>query len=465
MDTDNELVEKKDPNIDYSLPKDLQRWYKLIPHPEQLRLVKDNVRFKVCAAGRRSGKTERAKRFIVKTALRAPELPQAQYFIAAPTYNQVKRIYWDDLLKLTFQNTIPSKVSQSDLFIEFLHNGARISLIGLDKPARLEGTNWTGGIIDEIASIKPESWEANLRPALGTHDPTRPDYRPWLWFIGVPEGLNHFYDLAQLAKNPKKTNWSFYHWKSDEVLPADEILDAKATMSERMYKQEYEASFETATGRIYDDYSEANYTSETIQPHEQLLWMHDFNFSPLSSAIGVIRDNALYILDEIILRSAVARQSAQEFIDRYKNHANKQLILYGDPSGKAGEKHGHASDYREMENLLRKNGFSFTRNVRSKAPAIRDRQNAVRAKIRAADGRTSLFINTDKCPYSHKGLSTVQFKKGSTFLEEDGEYQHITTAIGYCVEFIWPVRLDTPTVHEAPVTNPLNRMWREQRSR
>ena len=41
--------------------------------------------------------------------------------------------------------------------------------------------------------------------------------------------------------------------------------------------QEYEASFETAEGRIYDDYAQANQASETIQSHEQLLWHHDFN--------------------------------------------------------------------------------------------------------------------------------------------------------------------------------------------
>ncbi len=42
---------------------ELARWYKLIPHPVQLSLVNDDVRFKVVPAGRRSGKTERAKRF------------------------------------------------------------------------------------------------------------------------------------------------------------------------------------------------------------------------------------------------------------------------------------------------------------------------------------------------------------------------------------------------------------------
>jgi hypothetical protein len=50
----------------------------------------------------------------------------------------------------------------------------------------------------------------------------------------------------------------------------------------------------------------------------------------------------------------------------------------------------------------------------------------------------------------HKGLSTCTLKEGSTFIEAEGEYQHITTAIGYCVDYEWPtkgnriVRIDDP---------------------
>jgi hypothetical protein len=141
----------------------------------------------------------------------------------------------------------------------------------------------------------------------------------------------------------------------------------------------------------------------------------------------------------VILTSAVARQSALEFVDRYKNHENREILLFGDPAGRAGEKHGHNSDYIEIEKVLRDNGWKVKRQVKPAAPAIRDRQNAVRAKIRNAAGNASLFVNPETAPYCHKGLATVQTKKGSTFLEEDSEYQHITTAIGYCVDYLWPV--------------------------
>lgn len=433
--------------IDIAHQKDMERWYPLTEHPVQTDLVNDKVRFKVVPAGRRSGKTERAKRFVVREAMREP----GPYFVAAPTRDQVKRIYWNDLKRLCFTSVLGDRsVSESELQIR-LPNGATISLIGLDQPQRMEGVLWIGGVIDEIADVRDGAWQENISPALDTFNPLRPDYRPWCWLIGVPDGLNHYYDMAEYARTSGDPDWKLYTWKSSDILPKDVIDAAKRRMSPRQYKQEYEASFETATGRIYEDYGPHNYTTEVIQSHEQLMWFHDFNFTPLSSGIGVRRGNALFCLDEIILTSAVSRQSALEFVEKYKNHQNRKVIVYGDPAGRAGEKHGHASDYTEMEQVLRANNWQVERKVKAAAPAIRDRQNAVRAKILNAKNETTLFVNTERCKYLHKGLATVTMKKGSTFLEDETEFQHITTAVGYCIDYEWPIRMDKKPIDAAPL--------------
>lgn len=418
--------------------RELSRWYKLKPLQVQIDLinaVKNGVRFPVVPAGRRSGKTERAKRFIAKMAMKNEN---EKYFIGAPTFGQVKKMYWQDMKLFCLTSLCTQKPSETDLII-YLDNGTEIHLIGFDKPARFEGIFWSGGVIDEIADIKPDAWESNIRPALDTYNPTRPDYQAWCWLIGVPDGLNHYYDMAEYAKNSGDPDWKLYHWKSSEILPAKTIEAAKRQMSKKQYLQEYEASFETASGRIYEDYCNLNHTNETIEKHEQLYWYHDFNYTPMSSGVGVKRGNDMYCLDEIILTSAVARQSAQEFVEKFKDHDNKHVLIFGDPAGKAGEKHGHISDYTEIERILREGGWTYTRRVKPSTRSIKDGQNAVRAKIMNAAGNISLYVNTKKAPYTHKSLSTCQLKKGSTFLEDDSEYQHIGTAIRYLVDYVWPV--------------------------
>lgn len=421
-----------------ALERQMKRWYPLIDHPVQLSLVKavsQGIRFPVVPAGRRSGKTERFKRFIAKEAMKNPG---EKYFMGAPTHAQVKKIFWDDMLKFTLSATHTRKPSITDLII-YMPNDTEIHLIGLDKPERIEGIEWTGGGIDEIANVKPDAWEANILPALNTVNPTRPDYLAWCWLLGVPEGLNHYYDMAEYARTSNDPEWGLFHWKSAEILPPKVIASLKNQMSAKQYKQEFEASFETASGRIYEDYSDDNLTDETIKDHEQLLWYHDFNYTPMSNGIGVKRDGKYFLLEEIILTSAVAEQSAIEFCERFKDHKNKHVIIYGDPAGRAGEIHGHESDYTQMEDYLRTQGWRYTRKVRLSHPAIKDRQNVVRRFIKTADNKVSLFVHAKNAPYTHKGLSTVQLKKGSSFQEEESDYQHITTAIGYMIAYDNPV--------------------------
>lgn len=421
------------------LDRQLSRWYPLKDHPVQLALVaavQAGIRFPLVPAGRRSGKTERFKRFLVKQANQVV----GQYFAAAPTHAQAKKIFWDDLKAFTLSCLHPRKPSESDLII-YLPNGSEIHVIGLDKPQRIEGIPWKGGGIDEFADVKPDAWEANILPALNTVNPTDPDYRAWCWLLGVPDGLNHYYDLCMKAEAGGDPSFKVFHWKSAEILPDDVITAMRRSMSLKQFRQEFEASFETASGRIYEDYSKRNHTSERIQPHEELMWMHDQNFTPLSSAIGVRRNNGkdLYLLDEIVLTSAVSKQSAVEFVEKFEAHKNKHVLIYGDPAGQAGEKHGHASDYSDIEAVLRANGWTYTRKVKPAHPAIKDRQNAVRAKIMTAEGAISLYVNPHTAPWCDKGLATVQLQEGSTFQEDQkNKYQHITTAIGYCVDVEWP---------------------------
>lgn len=431
------------------LSRQRARWYELKDHPVQLRLiaaVENGRRFPLVPAGRRSGKTERFKRFLVKQAFKLPGM----YFAAAPTHAQAKKIFWDDLKSFTLSCIHPRRPSESDLII-YLPNGSEIHVIGLDKPQRIEGIPWTGGGIDEFADIKSDSWEANIYPALNTVNPTRPDYRAWCWLLGVPDGLNHYYDLCQAAEAGVSDDYEVFHWTTAEIFP-EMAAEARKIMSRKQHKQEFEASFETANGKIYEDYSKDNYTNATIQPHEQLHWMHDQNFTPLSSSVAVIRDGEdVYLLDEIVLISAVSRQSAQEFVEKFKDHQNKHVKIYGDPAGRAGEKHGHNSDYNDIEDVLKANGWTFERRVKRAHPAIKDRQNAVRAKIKTADDHVSLFVNPVTAPWSHKGLATVQLQQGSAFQEDQkNQYQHITTAIGYFVDYLYPVS-DKAPLH-IPVT-------------
>jgi hypothetical protein len=195
------------------------------------------------------------------------------------------------------------------------------------------------------------------------------------------------------------------------------------------------------TLKVYSDYSEQNHTNRVFSPEMgHIIWTHDFNFTPLSSAILQQDDNGdVFAVDEIILKSAVAKQTAYEFCERYKDYKNIPVYIYGDASGHVGEKHGHASDYMQIERILKKEGFRVRMRVPRSNGAIKDGQNSLRAKICDATGKRSLFVNPQRCKYTDRGLATVQLKEGSTFQEEDSEFQHITTAMRYYTNVEFPI--------------------------
>lgn len=413
-----------------------RRWTKLNPHPTQIRMISDDYRFKVVSAGRRSGKTERAKRKLITEAFRKSAL----YFFAAPTRQQVKDIYWKDLKSMVPKWFSARPPSESELVV-FLKNGSEIHLESMDRPERIEGQPWRFGVIDEIDNCKPDAWYEHIRPAFDTKG-----LNTGCILIGVPEGRALLYELFESAKTDPE--WGYYTWPSADILDAKVIENAKRDLSPMQFRQEYEASFELGTGRVYGDYSEENHTEvNDVDPSKPVLWCHDFNFSPMSSAVGQEHDNSdgtrsLYFFDEIVLESAVARQSAIEFVGRYKGKlpTGHLVKIYGDASGRVGEKHGQISNYLEVEKVLREAGFRTQLKVPKSNPAIKDRQNSLRAKILNARGERTLFVNPKTCKYINKGLNQLQFKEGSLFQEEEIYYQHITTAIGYLTAVEFPVR-------------------------
>ncbi len=194
------------------------------------------------------------------------------------------------------------------------------------------------------------------------------------------------------------------------------------------------------TMKVYGDYSVENHTTrEFSEDLGHIIWTHDFNFTPLSSAILQRDGDDIYAVDEIVLKSAVAKQTALEFCERYKEYKRLPVYIYGDASGHVGEKHGHASDYMQIANILRKEGFRVHMRVPRSNGGIKDGQNSLRAKICDALGNRSFFVNPAKCKYVDTGLFTLQLKEGSTFQEEDTEFQHITTALRYYTGVEFPI--------------------------
>ncbi len=418
------------------------RWNRLDPHPEQVRLWTSRARFRVVAAGRRSGKTERAKRKLILAALTPPDVVNPRFIAAAPTRDQAKRIFWRDLYELCDRNWLED-ISRSDLELRF-KTGATIQVVGLDVPERIEGIPIDGAVLDEYAECKPEAWKQSLRPTLSTRG------RPpgWCWFTGRPKGRNHFYDLWRDAKT--LPDWDAFHWRSSEVLDAREIESAKRDLDPLTYAQEYDADWVTFEGRAYYQWDpNVHLRRLAYDPNLPLVFCFDFNVDP---GIAVVVQEQDHKMPQGLVR--VTCVVGEVFIPRNSNtpavckrlasdwgHHKGPVYVYGDATGgsrKSSQTQG--SDWDLVKEYLRPH-FDLHWRVERANPRERDRVNAMNARLKSAAGDVRLLIDPTRAPklvLDFEGVCLLEGGSGEIDKKRSPELSHLSDAIGYYVHSKFP---------------------------
>ncbi len=433
-----------------------KRLYPLRWHAVQEAYATTKTRFNVVPAGRRSGKTELAKRRRLLKALFTPnEYDDPRYFAAAPTRDQAKAIYWNDLKKM-IPPSLRTKISETELSITTVI-GSEICVIGMDKPERIEGRPWDGGILDEFGNMKAGAWGENVRPALS-------DRKGWCDLIGVPEGRNHYYDIANYARQSGDPDWSFYTWFSADILDAGEIAAAKRQLDELVFLQEYEASFVNFEGRAYYPFVESTHTTPlAYNPRASIGFCFDFNVDP--GIACVVQEQAmpgqyerdalgLLMLDRPIIGTGVIGQVwiprnsntpavCRKLAEDWRTHEGL-VYLYGDATGGArGSAKVEGSDWdlimRELRPVF---GDRLVVRVPKANPPERARVNAMNSRIKSASGEIRLMVDAHRAPRVVKdleGVTTLKGGSGELDKKANPELTHISDALGYYVVSEFPV--------------------------
>ena len=210
--------------------------------PWQQDVWADSTRFKIVAAGRRTGKSRLAAWMLIVNALQAD---RGHVFYVAPTQGQARDIMWQTLLELG--NPVISGSHINNLQIKLV-NGATISLKGADRPETMRGVSLKFLVLDEYADMKPDVFEQILRPALA-------DQKGCAMFIGTPMGRNHFYELYKYAELDDDETYKAWHFTSydNPLLDPGEIDVAKKSMSSYAFRQEFMASFEARGSEMFKE--------------------------------------------------------------------------------------------------------------------------------------------------------------------------------------------------------------------
>lgn len=459
------------------------RWTPMVYYEPQYNYAESQARFNVLPAGRRSGKTEKAKRKLVKRALRATG-PSPAFFAAAPVRDQAKRIYWDDLKKMIPKCLIVGRPSETELSIRLI-NGAKIMVIGMDRPERIEGTPWNGGILDEYANMKESAWMENVYPALT-------DRRGWCDLIGVPEGRNHYYEVYKKARADETGEWAAHTWTSAEVLPlygrGAEVEAAREDLDPLTFSQEYEGSFVNFAGLAYYPFNEDLHCARLIDeynPKAALSFCFDFNVDPGVAVIiqeinlprkitpqpGVIIDGVTMFANDILQSApqgtgilgevhipqnsntpAVCRKLIQDWGDH-----QGRIRVFGDATGGArGTAQTEGSDWDLVKNALYDHygRERVSMCVPSSNPTERSRVNAVNTRLKTGSGTVRMMVDPNRAPNTVKDFEGVRLLGGGSGeldKKHDPKLTHLSDAAGYYVVKEYPVRPEKTYVTELRV--------------
>lgn len=390
-------------------------------------------------AGRGSGKTELARRRVVRFLSVKKPWPDALYFYAMPTVAQAKRVAWKPLKALIPPPWI-KKINESDMTIETVF-GSTLYVLGMDKPQRAEGVQWDGGIVDESCDQRPDVFDITLLPAF-THR------NAWCWRIGVPKrygiGARDFKSFSE------KPDVSTFTWSSEDIASEEQIAWAKRNLDPRDYNEQYRANWESASGAIfYAFHSVANVREVVYNPQEPLIIGSDFNVDPMAWVIGHRIGDELHVIDEFFLRNTNTPKTLDMLFSRYGQH-QAGFMFFGDATGRARKSSASQSDYL----LIKSDGrFKGAHIYYAKSNPLRaDRFAATNALFCNAAGTRRCFIHP-RCKHLIQDLQERSYIEGTNDADDYGDIGHITDALGYVIHRLFPIRVATGARQEVGLVN------------
>jgi len=395
----------------------------------QKKVFSSEARFRVLITGRRFGKTFLALNELAKFS----RYPRKKVWYIAPTYRMCKDIMLSPLVEKMTKHRWISKVNYSDLTIT-LKNNSLIQLRSSENFNALRGVGLDFICIDEFSDVDERAWFEVLRPTLSDKSKEGSAL-----FLGTPRGYGNWsYNLY--TKHETDSNWESFQFTTLDggQVSQNEIDQAKNDLDDRTFRQEYMASFEKYSGQIYYNFDRKENVIDSYKPKSNSIHIGiDFNIDPVSAVVSELQQDNLYVYDEIVIYTSNTDELVEEINNRY---SGKHIFVYPDPASK--QRKTSAGGKTDLS-ILKNAGYNV--RVRNAHPLVRDRINAVNTKLKNAKGVRTLFI-ANNCKNMIKSIERQIYKEGTNLPDKENNYDHMNDALGYLIEFMFPIKRDfTPS--------------------
>ncbi len=352
--------------------------------------------------------------------------------IGAPTYPMLRDATLSTLLEILDRNDVPFEHNKAENVLALKDTGSKILIRAVEEFERLRGTNlaWFG--LDELTYTSESSW---LRLEGRLRDPRAK--RLCGFAVWTPKGFDWVY--RRFIKEPVDGYEAIVASAFENRYLLDKIPDfyerLKHSYDERFYEQEVLGKYLNSNGGlVYTAFQRgANVHEISMDATSPILWTLDFNVEPMSSLVLQIRDEQVFVLDEIVLHRASTGQACEEFRNRYPNR-HQRVVIYGDASGNKMQTAG-TSDYQIIRKFFIAAEYTQVREkVALSNPPVRDRVELVNSKLRNAAGNVDLWVSP-KCKELIKDFEETVYKPDSNVVDKESDplRTHLSDALGYVI--------------------------------
>jgi hypothetical protein len=387
----------------------------------------------------------------------ATAVPNKNVYIIAPTYDQVKDIYFP-LLAYEFGLEEYAIRSSRDLGRFWFPRGVELRLISFEAIARMRGKGAYFVVNDEVRDWTKgdglkDAWESVIQPCISTRWSRK---RAKAVFskspgrsltISTPNAYDYLYDMYN--RREIDSDWQSFHfdYTQSPYLDAEELAKIQASVDPMTWIREYLARFEGSGKSVFYCFDRKLHVASIQEQNdfksakdEVINVAIDFNVGIQASSAFVIRGNQVIFFDEF-KGHPDTETLAIAIKGRFPGH---KIRVFPDPSGKSRKTSATVgvTDF----SILRSAGFTVL--AHEAAPKIVDSVACVNRMLKTATGIVSVKV-LPRCTGIIKSLERtawVDNNSDTATIDKTAGVEHFSDGIRYAIEYLFPIRLGTKVV-------------------
>lgn len=223
------------------------------PHSKQReiigRILSSPSKYHVACIGRQFGKSLMGMNLLLYWAINDGP---CKIMWVSPVYAQANKVH-KELYAAIAKSGIVAQNNFSSSELKF-KNGSTVIFRSAERYDNIRGETLDYAILDEAAFMKDDAWREAIKPTLLVRGKKA-------LFISTPKGKNWFHDLYQLGVSEDHDNYASYTGSSYDTpyISVEEVEEAKLTLPEKVFQQEYLAKFIDGGGEVFQNISDRSY--------------------------------------------------------------------------------------------------------------------------------------------------------------------------------------------------------------